>query len=312
LPFYNWDKDNPNISDSYLFCLEISMTMTLSQLTERHAFLIAQVEASATETTVTIDIPKDALIATNKVSRRNLEQYRGTSPKWRWPAGGIAMIVECLDARMLLTLTRDKAAPSYAGHDTISSGLGGAVRELLYPLETAWREGAEELCIVTPEHVICPIPATDHFGFGLELSEVTRGTANLFPELSQKPIIDTTVQFLALKGERRVVINYLGKTRQTEGLVVFDPGTCGIDIIKATVVPVHCTLSELAVYDGEIGGNSKPLDRQVNAIELDRDFRPTGRCIASWMKGERVSRVDDTANPMSPVLRSVYAALQGR
>ena len=181
--------------------------LTLAQLTERHAFLLAQVQATEAGNTVRIDIPADALVATNKATRHSLEFASENKGKWRWPARGVGMILKLADANVLLTLHRDKGAPSYPGHDTLSSGLGSSVREMLYPLETAWREGAEELCIVTPDAILCPIPETDHFGFGLELTEVTRGTANLFPKLADKPVVDVATSFLPLSGERQVVIN---------------------------------------------------------------------------------------------------------
>lgn len=286
------------------------MTQTLKQFTERHAFLLAQVEAQATDTDVVIAIPSDALIATNKESRRFIEFDPSNKGTWRWPAGGIGMILRLVDCNVLLTLHRDKGAPSYGGHDTLSSGLGSSVREMLYPLETAWREGAEELCIVTPQGIICPIPETDHFGFGLELTEVTRGTANLFPELADKPVIDTVASFLPLKDERQVTIRYAGKMRQARGLVVFDPGCNGIDLLKAVVVPVDCALADLTVYDGELAG-TKPLNRQVNAYVLDDALRPTGTIAASWVGGNRID-TGSMGNPMTPVLKNVYDALINR
>ena len=281
--------------------------ITLASLTERRAFLLAQAQASLSEGLVTIDIPVDAPIATNKESRKAFE-IPNNDGKWRWPAGGVAMIIKLTDAQVLLTLHRDKGAPSFAGHDTLSSGLGSSVREMLYPLETAWREGAEELCIVTPKHIVCPIPATDHFGFGLELTDVTRCTANLFPELRDKPIVDIATNFLALPGEKKVVINYAGKTRFAQGLVVLDPGTNGIDVLKAVAVPVDCSLDDLTVYDGEVNGVGGPLDRQVNALELDEYLRPTGKILVSWVRGKRVP-VETKVNPMTPVLKAVYDAL---
>jgi hypothetical protein len=284
--------------------------LTLDQITERHAFLLAQVQATATDTDVIIDVPSDALVANNKASRRFIEFDPSNKGKWRWPAGGVGIILQLVDCNVFLTLHRDKGAPSYGGHDTLSSGLGSSVREFLYPLETAWREGAEECCIVTPDGIVCPIPETDHFGFGLELTEVTRGTANLFPELAGKPIIDTVASFLPLKDERQVTIRYAGKMRQARGLVVFDPNCNGIDLLKAVVVPVNCALADLTVYDGELAGQ-KPLNRQVNAYALDDDFRPIGTIAASWVSGQRIEAGSMT-NPMTPVLKSLYEALTNR
>lgn len=283
----------------------------LNQLTERHAFLLAQVQATATDTDVVIDVPPDALLATNKASRRYIEFDPSNKGTWRWPAGGIGLILQLVDCNILLVLHRDQGAPSYGGHDTLSSGLGSSVREFLYPLETAWREGAEECCIVTPDGIICPIPETDHFGFGLELTDITRSTANLFPELANKPVIDTVASFLPLKGERRVTIHHAGKTRQISGLVVFDSNCNGIDLLKAVVVPVDCALADLTVYDGELAG-TKPLNRQVNAYVLDDDFRPIGTIAASWVSGQRVDTGSMDANPMTPVLKSFYEALLDR
>lgn len=287
------------------------MKQTLKEFTERHAFLLAQVQATQTNGIVRIDIPADAPIATNKETRHSMEFAPENKGKWRWPAGGVGIILKLRDANVLLTLHRDKGAPSYGGHDTLSSGLGSSIREMLYPLETAWREGAEELCIVTPDSVICPIPETDHFGFGLELTEVTRGTANLFPELTNKPVTDVTTSFLPLSGERQVVITYAGKTRTTSGLVVFDPNANGIDLLKVVVVPVDCSLADLTVYDGELAGKN-PLNRRVNAYELDENFRPTGNIVASWLRGDRIESDTMSSNPMTPVLKSVYDALLNR
>ncbi len=283
----------------------------LNHFTERRSFLLAQVNATETSGDVTIDIPQDALVATNKEGRKFFEADPMNKGIYRWPAGGVGLILELNDANILLAIYRDKDAPSYGGHDTLSSGLGSSVRELLYPLETAWREGAEELCITTPDSVICPIPENDHFGFGIELSEVVRGTANLFPELIEKKVVDVATTFLPLRGEREIIINYAGKQRRSRGLVVFDAGCNGIDIIKAVVVPVNCSLSELKVYDGELGSGSKPepLNRRVNAYALDGNFRPLGGgIIASWIRGERVE-TETKQNPMTPVLKVFYEAL---
>lgn len=281
---------------------------TLNQLTERRSFLLAQVQVTETSELVTINVPLDAPIATNKESRKWMEFDPENNGKYKWPAGGVGVILKLTDTQVLLTLHRDSGAPSYGGHDTLSSGLGSSVREILYPMETAWREGAEELCIVTPDAVICPIPETDHFGFGFELTEVARSTANLFPELASRPVVDVPVSFLPLRGERNLVINYAGKTRQTRGLVAFDPGSNGIDLLKAIVVPVNCSLADLRVYDGELAG-TKLLNRQVNACELDKNFRPTGNTIASWVGGERIEVEGSKQSPMTPVLKTFHDAL---
>jgi hypothetical protein len=281
--------------------------MTLRQLVERRAFLLALVDAIETPTGVEIDISDDAPVAVDKATRNLFERDPSCAGKWRWSAGGGGLILALRDANLLLTIHRDSGAPSYAGHDTLSSGLSSSTTELMYPMQTAWRECVEELCVVAGETILCPVPDVDHFGFGDDLDEVTRSTANLFPELRTLAVKNEVARFLTLPGERDLTIRFRGRTRTTRGLIAFDPGTRGIDLLKAVVLRVDLPLDEVRVYDGETSGG-KSLDRQVNAVLLDDGFRPTGRTVASWKRGERIAVAEKSA-PMTPVLASFMEAL---
>lgn len=280
----------------------------LSKYTERKRLLLVQVNADHREEGVIITIPVNTPIATNKSERDFFEKNPSNNGLWRWAAGGIGIIAQLYDAKVLLTLHRCEGAPSYQYHNTVSSGLSCSVKELFYPLVTAWRQALEELCIVTLDRIICPIPVTDHFGISFEFSDLARSTANLFPELAKKKLLKVKSPFHPLRGERKLTVTSGDESVTTEGLIVFDEGVKGIDILKAIVVPVPCTLAELTVYDGETTGNGHPLNRRVNALLLDENFKPTGKMVASWVRGERVS-IDPKSAPQTPVFKALCDAL---
>lgn len=275
-------------------------------ISERRSFLMVETkEVIDKKGLIEVLIPDNPLIAHEKTSRRILE--RGNK-KWRWPAGGCAIILKLKDSQVLLTVQKDSGAPSYAGHDTIGAGLGSSTAEILYPLRTAIREGIEEIIIQTPSGVVCPSMMIDPFGFSLEIRETVRDSISLFSETRGLNLIQAPVSFIDLPGQKTVEIDWRGMKANCQALVNFDQGVNGIDLLAAVQIDVDCCLDDLSLFDGEVmGGN--PINRVVNAYELE-NLKPTGRIIASWQKGTRI-KCDEGVfpHPFIPHTRDIMEAL---
>jgi len=286
--------------------------LTLKELLaiqEKETFLLVQTSnVTITPGHLRVEIADNPSVAINKLSRRVLET--GSNTDWRWPAGGAAMVVGLSDGQqVLLTLHRDKGAPSYADCDTIGSGLGGSVEEIHYPLRTALREGVEEIFLRTPTGLVCPYLGQDHFGFDLALAEIVRSGARLFPELKDVSLYEVKASLVNTALMQEIQVVWQGKERTCQALVCLDPKTRGIDVLTILHLRLDCNLEDLIVLDGELVGN-KPINRVVNAYEL-KGFKPTGRIIASWQSGRHQGAVEGVyPYKTTPVLQVIDEALR--
>lgn len=275
-------------------------------IVERRAFLLASTnEVSVSEKLINVIVDDNPIVATEKTARRFLEI--DNKNVWRWPAGGTMIILNLTDAQIGLTVHKDSGSPSYANHDTIGAGLGSTREEILYPLRTALREGLEEIVILTPDGVVVPILEEDHFGFSLEIESILRDSAKLHNIKSA--FFSAPAKYLNLLEEKVIQTSWRGISTNCRALVNFDKAVNGIDLLKVIVVNIPYELKEIAVYDGEVIGGSNLLNRQINAYEMSGN-KPTGRIIASWQSGQKMTPKDGIfPNAMVPHTKQIFMAL---
>ncbi|MBI2109195.1 MAG: hypothetical protein HYT93_03410 [Parcubacteria group bacterium] len=254
-----------------------------------------------------IEIDDDPLVAVNKAGRKYFQE---SSLDWRWPAGGLAIILALKDNQnVLIALHRDAGAPSNPDCDTIAAGLGSSVEDMCYPLRLAFREGMEEVLVKTPHGVLYPHLQDDPFGHSLALKNIVESTARAIFNLSVSNFIPGEAFILETPAEEDVRVKWRGVSYLSRGIVLLDPKTHGIDVIKVLIMHAPCTLDELTVCDGEcIDG--VPIHRSVYAYELDEDHCPTGKIIAGWKAGARLSASQIPATQkQTPTLEKALWAL---
>lgn len=276
---------------------------------ERRSFLLIPLESIEEKSeSIKIGISDDPQVAFNKASRRILEFE---IKKWRWPAGGAAIILELLNGkRSLLALHRDPRAPTYAGHNTLSSGLGCSIEEMLDPTLIV-REGIEEFVIQTPQGIIYP-KFNDNSFPALNFKSISKDGASLRPETEKLPLIGAASSVLkGLPGEKEVQVNWRKKTYISHGLILLDPNVNGIDVLSVIVIKVKAnSWKDLKIYDGEVLGDGNLLNRTVHAYELDENLRPTGRISAGWKSGKLFTLPEETKFPQTPVLKFILDQLK--
>ena len=261
-----------------------------------------------------VTIPETAPAIMHKSGRdiiENPNKYSG----YRWAAGGSVMVLRLKNGqRVLVCGMRSKGIKSYPGHLTIASGLSSGIHEMLYPMRIVWREGFEEQLIVTPDGWVTPYiqdkgTFSDPAGFGYEIHHILQGTARLFENLRGVPSTSAWATQLSLRGTRDVKVHSSHHpTTTTNALVNIDPNTNGIDLLMAFEVDLSkYTIDELTIFDGEIGGDRRSLNRTMVAAELTDEMEFTGTVLAAWSKGKRID-FDESDVPRTPVLQEVINA----
>lgn len=270
-------------------------------------YMVSVQELIENENTVVVKIPDDPEVAFNKVTRNILEKA-GT--EWRWPAGGAAIIIRTSDGAFLLSLLRDKGAPTYGGHTTLSTGLGGCKEELENPLQIG-REAIEEIIIATPHGVIVPTFDINPFGESIDIKSIVKIGADLRPETQNLPLVEASARIIRLPGEKEVRVVWKDKTSVCKGLVVIDKGVRGIDILQVAEIDLgNVSLKNLKIYDGEIAGGN-PLNRDLIVYKLDKKtLNPTGEIVGRYSSGKFSVPPEGTNFPQTPVLREIFKALQ--
>ncbi|MBU3925435.1 hypothetical protein KJ854_05920 [Patescibacteria group bacterium] len=269
-------------------------------------YLVSLQELIENKNKVIIKIPDDPEVAFNKVTRNILEKVR---TEWRWPAGGAAIIIKANGEAFLLSLLRDKGAPTYGGHTTLSTGLGGCEEDLENPLQIG-REAIEEIIIATPRGVIVPTFDIKPFGESIDIKSIVKIGADLRPETQSLPLIEASARIVRLSGEKEVRIVWKNKTSVCKGLVVVDKGVRGIDILQIAEIDLgNANLEDLKIFDGEIvGGN--PLNRDLIVYKLDKKtLTPTGKIVGRYSSGKFSVPADGTSFPQTPVLQAVLQEL---
>jgi hypothetical protein len=225
-----------------------------------------------------------------KEDRKALE----SSGKYRWAAGGCAFVLALKDARVLVTIFRDGGAPSYALHNTLSSGLSTCVEELVDPTLVAMREGYEEIQVflkngmrLAPELGQGSWPANERY------LPANVPSHDITPE---KSIWNITVDCSTLSPtlvERRALVN-------------LDKQTGGIDLLYVIEMDLRLyNLSEIYIKDGELDGK---LDRIIELFELE-DNGTLGDIVVAYKSGKPITPEPRDEYRFTPVLQEVVTAL---
>ena len=244
------------------------------------------------EEDVFINIPNNPAVLHVGKERSIVEKQLSKLGYFRWAAGGVGIkIVTSDDKSVLITVRKDKNAPSYAGHDTIGAGLSSNEKEWLYPLCTALREGMEEIIIKDKDKIIYPKFSDILYGMSYDIRCITQQNKaisnyrNILGSCELKGVSAKFIDFGDYK--KRLTVRFRDQEEITPNILVnMDSGCGGIDVMTVIEINVESTLDELVLLDGE-ETNSIAFDRIINAWELDGN-KPTGRIISSWKSGQKI------------------------
>jgi hypothetical protein len=271
-----------------------SIEEIIKAIVKRKQMLIVKVEAEIDEKkkTLNIKIPENTIVATTPKERRLLEKEASF---WRWPAGSLAIILKLKDTKIFLAVHRDKEAPSYPEYDTLGSGMGASLDEIVFPENCAIREGLEEFIIVTSKGIVVPeINLRD-----LSIEAIKEANLKILNRYKNLPKIFHNQQSYAVKTkfieknlpQYKIKVSYdeenIGQIFKSA--ICFDRKTNGIDILKIIEIDLReFNLNQIAMVDGEDTENDTPLDRTINCYEIKRG-KFTGKIIASFKAGKRVN-----------------------
>jgi|GEM_PF-3078148 len=251
-----------------------------------------------------VTIPHDAVVSTTGAGRRKLSAPNNS--RWRWAAGGCFIVLRLNDARVGLMRLRDAGAPSFGGHYTLASGLSASARELLHPDELALREGCEEYAIATPDGIVIPSfgdPKLDAVTFGAAASvlDLIRQEPTLPPTFSSGRLVKRPASFLQSRNEGVLTASFHDDddTVESRGIIVLDPNTRGIDLLRIVEVSIPVDFRHIAIFDGE-DDRGKPLNGEVACLDLDS----RGRSVAkAYRTGVEVTPSGDLGK-MTPILKA--------
>lgn len=286
------------------------MLSLVRAIQDRRGFFLAQARLEATETGHRVTVMQDAQFATTPEERKSFER----DPKhWRYAAGGGLMVAHCRDASYALMRYRDAGAPSYGDHWTSGSGLSSSVEDMVNPIRLVVREAIEEFGIVTPKGIVLPAFGDD------KIDGVVRGAvrSSVFLHKVAKlagrdtgTYVSANTRFEPIAGEEALTVAFEGAGETTEhGLVVIDPNTRGIDLLKVIGVTISCDFADLIIVDGEENKKGESLNGVVGAIKLENLAQ--GRPLdAVFQHGERQDVAGYVLKNMTPVLRATVEALK--
>ncbi len=264
-----------------------------------------------------IIVKKDSVVTTTPAGRKELESKENTD--WRWAAGGGLMMLELKDVTVALARFRDPGAPSWGGHYTLGSGLSGSIRDLMFPVELAVREAVEEFIIATPKGLIVPVFNKDEdrvynqtalgaVASGLNLIRQKPGLPDVF---RQNGFFTAPAEFVPLspilEADLSVMFEGCDEMTNSSGLLVYDPGTRGIDLIRLIRVKLPFSLGEIAIFDGEANRQEQPLDGEVVCFPV-QNGRFTTDIVETFKTGKRVSTPDYPVR-FTPPLQAVIEAM---
>jgi hypothetical protein len=259
----------------------------LQALEAREYYLLVAADAVYTPGILSVQIPNDALVATNNKERILLEAIqRRRKNGVVWCAAGTGIILSLPDCQVLLAVHRDSGALVYPDLDTIGSGMAGSQAELYYPLQTALREAFEEFLILTPGGVVIPRFTSDQFGFSMTIQDVILEGMRHQIEIRKQPLFGAFARIVNLAGEKMIYIRHLNQVRHCNAIICLDPGGCRYDLMKAIEIILPYRLRELKIFDGELGGDSQALGRDIKAYKLSKKGVPSGRVLGEWRSGK--------------------------
>lgn len=271
-----------------------SIEEIIKAIVKRKQMLIVKVDAEIDEKkkTLNIKIPENTIVATTLKERRFLEKENSF---WRWPSGSLAIILKLENVKVFLAVHRDKKAPSYPEYDTLGSGMGASLDEIVFPENCAIREGLEEFIIVTPKGIVVPEINLR----SLSIEAIKEANLKILNQYKNLPNIFHNQQSYTVKtkfiennlSQYKIKVSYDGENigQTFKSAICFDKKTNGIDILKIIEIDLRkFKLNQIAIVDGEDTESDTPLDRIINCYEIKRG-KLTGKIIASFKNGRIIN-----------------------
>lgn len=287
----------------------MSIENVLNAKVLRSQNLLVSAELYTDETRVHVTIPRNTQVVTSASGRKQLSAPNNS--RWRWAAGGGLVIVKLNDATVALLRMRDTGAPSFSGHLTLGSGISSSYRELFYPTELAVREAFEEFLIATPDGIVLPVfgnDEVDRLSFGAVASglDLIKQKPELLQEFQTGHFVRAEARFLESPKERTISVQLEeGERAESHGVIVLDPGTRGIDLIRLIEICLPHSIDQVAVFDGE-DLNGIPLDSEVVLFDPQ-----TRNIVRSYQTGKTI-RGSAATDRMTPVTVEALNALSAR
>jgi len=270
---------------------------------------ITEAEVAESADAVSVNIPRDARIATGKEGRWELSRPQHT--RWRWSAGGALLLLRLRDITVAVASVSDQGLPVWPGHLTAATGFAASEAEWMRPI-LLMREAFRSIAVATPTGLAVPsfgTPELDALSFGTLPSVMRLIELHDLPPLYHMGLFNIVgAVLLPLRGEKNMVISVGGvECSRTSALAVFDPQTRGIDLMHCFEMDLRVnTLEEISVFHAkEDDGHAR--NAEIALLELGEDLRPV-RIARSYRSGEPVEGAADIAK-MSPVLRQTLEAL---
>ena len=277
---------------------------------EREEFLIVRAKiVKETEKTIEIIIDDNPETASNITERRTISDPKpenGNTKDIRFSAGGLGIIVKTLEKNYLMATLRASKS-SFDRHLTSFTGLG-CKSEITNPKRTAIRKGIEDLIIVVKNKIIAPKFNDNQFS-EINIEAIVQDGATLYEETKKLPIKEVEAHILNLPNEKEFKICWKNNEYTYRGLPVFDHGTRGLDFIKLMILELNEKLENIKFLDGRIMGGKNLLNRNIYALELDKDFNWTGKISARWKSGKLFTSSEKIKFPQTPILKTILREL---
>ncbi|MCK5084270.1 MAG: hypothetical protein KAQ64_01280 [Candidatus Pacebacteria bacterium] len=277
---------------------------------EREEFLIVKAKiVKETEKAIEILIDDNPETANNIAERRMISDPKpenGSTEDIRFSAGGLGIIIKTPEQNHLMATVRVSKS-SFDRHLTSFTGLG-CKSEITNPERTAVRKGVEDLIIVAGGKIIAPKFNNDPFS-EINIKAVVQNGAALYEETKKLPLKEAEARILNLPNEKEFKICWKNNEYTYQGLPVFDHGTRGLDFIKLMILELNEKLENTKFLDGRIMGGKNLLNRDIYALELDKNFNWTGRISAGWKSGKLFTPPEKINFPQTPILKTILREL---
>lgn len=277
---------------------------------EREEFLIVKARIiKEDKKIIEIVIEDNPETASNIAERRMISDPKsenGNVKDIRFSAGGLGIIIKTPEQNHLIATIRISKS-SFDRHLTSFTGLG-CKSEIINPERTAIRKGIEDLIIVARGKVIFPKFNDDSFS-EINIKTIVQNGATLYEETKNLPTKKAKAHILSLPNEKEFKIRWRDDEYIYRGLPVFDHGTRGLDLIKMMILELNEKLENIKFLDGRIMGGKNLLNRNIYALELDKNFNWTGRISAGWKSGKLFTPPEKINFPQTPILKTILKEL---
>ncbi|MCK4525400.1 MAG: hypothetical protein KAU07_03110 [Candidatus Andersenbacteria bacterium] len=280
---------------------------------EREEFLIVKARMiKETEKTIEIIIDDNPETASNIAERRIISDPKpenGSVKDIRFAAGGLGIIIKTPGRKHLMATVRVSKS-SFDCHLTSFTGLG-CKSEITNPKRTAVRKGIEDLIIVVNDKVIVPQFNDDSF-LEINIKAIVQNGATLYEKTKNLPRRETEARMLNLPNEKEFKICWRNNEYTYQGLPVHDHGTRGLDFIKLMILEFNEKIENIKFLDGRIMGGKNLLNRDIYALELDKNFNWNGEIGAGWKSGKLFTPPEGINFPQTPILKTILKELAER